>query len=93
MMPGKIFLMIGSYLDEKLPAIVFANKTCFKGHIKAMLEDYVQRRNFVQLCLQDGGLRQQEDVDELKMMEKIYDGIVENIGEFAKIVNWSAIDF
>lgn len=50
----------------------------------------------MRLCLRDGGAsvshnasgsrELDDDIDELRTMEKIYDGIVENIAEFANIV-------
>ena len=93
-LPGRVFLLVAAYLGEKLPPLTFANRWCFKAHLGAMLEDYQQRRNFVRLCLKNdsgvnrGGTRADfdEDVEELRTMEKIYDGIVDNIAKFAAIV-------
>ena len=95
-MPGNVFLLVASFLGEKLPPITFANRSGFKAHLGAMLDDYQQRRSFVRLCLRDGGAsvshthsvsREADDeIEELRTMEKIYDGIVENIADFANIV-------
>lgn len=38
--PGNVFLQVASFLGEKLPALAFANRSGFKAHLGAMLDDY-----------------------------------------------------
>lgn len=39
-LPGHIFEMIGIYLDEKLPLIIFTNRVTFKVSLEYQLNNY-----------------------------------------------------
>ena len=95
-MPGKVYYLIGEFLGEKLPLLVFTNRTSFKVCLTYQINVYngyleqarAQQRQFERICIQIPSQRSQiaQEINEIKEIITVYEKINSNLVQYLEIV-------
>lgn len=94
--PGHVYGMIGDYLCEKLPLIIFTNRTSFTVCLTYQIESYQnylaqarsQKQQFEEIMYQIPGKKLEilQEINEIAEIIRVYDQITANLVSFLRII-------
>lgn len=95
--PGHVYGMIGEYLSEKLPLIIFTNRTSFEVCLTYQITSYQQyleqarsqKQQFEEIMHQIPGKKLEilQEINEITEIIRVYDQITANLVSFIRIIN------